>query len=140
MRQIHSARLERKRMSKNTHKVKPRRPEDVTFDQLSAMSLIADRSPAGEAAIKRWSDRFSDFADELAKWKKSKAQFIADLRTVNGGSVLTLTAESLEQAEAELVPKLADEITAIGGLCGNIIGVGPEHRPALERKLAEYPG
>ena len=62
-------------MSKNTHKVKPRRPEDVTFDQLSAMSLIADRSPAGEAAIKRWSDRFSDFADELAKWQKSKAQF-----------------------------------------------------------------
>jgi len=42
---------------------------------------------------------------------------------------LTLTAESLEQAEAELVPKLADEITAIGGLCGNILGVGPEHRP-----------
>jgi hypothetical protein len=121
-------------------KVRPRRPEDVTFDQLSAMSLIADRSPAGEAAIKRWSDRFTDFASPLAQWKKSKAQFIADLRTVNGLSVLTLTAESLEQAQEELVPELADRITEIGGLCGNILGVGPEHRPALERKLAEYPG
>ena len=121
-------------------KVRPRRPEDVTFDQLSAMSLIADRSPAGEAAIRRWIDRFTDFAHPLAQWKKSKAQFIADLRTVNGQSVLTLTAESLEQAEEELVPELADHITAIGGLCGNILGVGPEHRPALERKLAEYPG
>ena len=127
-------------MAEDSHKVRPRRPEDVTFDQLSAMSLIADRSPAGAAAIKRWTDRFTDFASELAKWQKSKAQFIADLRTVNGGSVLTLTAESLEQAERELVPKLADEITAIGGLCGNILGVSPENRPALERKLAEYPG
>jgi len=127
-------------MAEDTEKVRPRGPEDVTFDQLAAMSLIADRSPAGAAAIKRWSDRFSDFASELAKWQKGKAQFIADLRTVNGASVLTLTAESLEQAEAELVPRLADEISAIGGLCGNILGVGPEHRPALERKLAQYPG
>jgi len=127
-------------MAKDTDKVRPRRPEDVTFDQLSAMSLIADRSAAGAAAIKRWSDRFTDFASELAKWQKSNAQFIADLRTVNGGAVLTLTAVSLEQAEAELVPRLADQITAIGGLCGNILGVSPEHRPALERKLAEYPG
>jgi hypothetical protein len=127
-------------MTKSTRKVRPRRPEDVTFDQLSAMSLIADRSPAGTAAIKRWSDRFSDFASELTKWRNGNAQFIADLRTVNGASVLTLTAESLEQAEAELVPKLADEITAIGGLCGNILGVSSENRPALERKLAEYPG
>jgi hypothetical protein len=127
-------------MAEDTEKVRPRGPEDVTFDQLAAMSLIADRSPAGAAAIKRWSDRFGDFASELAKWQKGKAQFIADLRTVNGASVLTLTAESLEQAEAELVPRLADEISAIGGLCGNILGVGPENRPALERKLAEYPG
>jgi hypothetical protein len=60
-----------------------RQPEDVTFDQLSAMSLIADRSPAGEAAIKRWSDRFTDFASPVAQWKKSKAQCIAGLRAVH---------------------------------------------------------
>ena len=104
------------------------------------MSLIADRSPAGTAAIKQWSDRFSDFAPELANWQKGDAQFIADLRTVHGVSVLTLTAQSLAQAECELVPRLGDAISTIGGLCGNILGVGPENRPALERKLAEYPG
>src|SRR3954451_9128526 len=101
-------------MAEDTPKVRSRRPEDVTFDQLSAMSLIADRSPAGTAAIKQWSDRFSDFAPELANWQKGDAQFIADLRTVHGVSVLTLTAQSLAQAECELVPRLGDAISTIG--------------------------